>query len=68
MKKILIFAIAALLFAACSDSEKQLQKRAAELCQYIPDHELSEKSKPYMTADFYSVLDTMFNQLPEFEA
>ena len=68
MKKILIFAIAALLFAACSDSEKQLQKRAAELCQYIPDHELSEKSKPYMTADFYNVLDTMFNQLPEFEA
>ena len=49
MKKILIFAIAAFLFAACSDSEKQLQKRAAELCQYIPDHELSEKSKPYMT-------------------
>ena len=68
MKKILIFAIAALLFVACSDSEKQLQKRAAELCQYIPDHELSEKSKPYMTADFYNVLDTMFNQLPEFEA
>ena len=68
MKKILIFAIAALLFAACSDSEKQLQKRAAELCQYIPNHELSEKSKPYMTADFYNVLDTMFNQLPEFEA
>ena len=68
MKKILIFAIAAFLFAACSDSEKQLQKRAAELCQYIPDHELSEKSKPYMTTDFYNVLDTMFNQLPEFEA
>lgn len=68
MKKILIFALAALLFAACSDSEKQLQKRAAELCQYIPNHELSEKSKPYMTADFYNVLDTMFNQLPEFEA
>lgn len=68
MKKILIFAIAALLFAACSDSEKQLQKRAAELCQYIPDHELSEKSKPYMTDEFYAVLDTVFNQLPEFEA
>ena len=68
MKKILIFALAALLFAACSDSEKQLKKRAAELCQYIPDHELLEKSKDYMTADFYAVLDTMFNQLPEFEA
>ena len=52
MKKILFFAIVALLLAACQDSPKQLQKRAAELCQYIPDHELSEKSKDYMTADF----------------
>ena len=68
MKKILILALAALMLAACSDSEKQLKKRAAELCQYIPDHELLEKSKDYMTADFYAVLDTMFNQLPEFEA
>ena len=68
MKKILVFALAALLFAACSDSEKKLKERAAELCQYIPDHELLEKSKGYMTADFYAVLDTMFNLLPEFEA
>ena len=68
MKKILTFALAALMFAACTDSEKQLKERAAELCQYIPDHELLEKSKDYMTADFYAVLDTMFNQLPEFEA
>ena len=68
MKKILVFAFAALMFAACSDSEKQLKERAAELCKYIPDHELLEQSKDYMTADFYTVLDTMFNQLPEFEA
>ena len=68
MKKILILAFAALMFAACSDSEKQLKERAAELCKYIPDHELLEKSKDYMTADFYAVLDTMFNHLPEFEA
>jgi len=68
MKKILIFALAALMFAACSDSEKQLKERAAELCKYIPDHELLEQSKDHMTADFYAVLDTMFNQLPEFEA
>ena len=60
--------LAAMLLAACTDSQKQLQKRAAELCKYIPDHELLEKSKDYMTADFYAVLDTMFNQLPEFEA
>ena len=68
MKKILVFAIAALMFAACSDSQKQLKERAAELCKYIPDHELLEQSKDYMTADFYAVLDTMFNHLPEFEA
>ncbi|MBR4917844.1 MAG: hypothetical protein IKZ52_01330 [Bacteroidales bacterium] len=68
MKKILTITLAALLLAACTDSEKQLQKRAAELCKYIPDHELLEQSKDYMTADFYAVLDTMFNQLPEFEA
>lgn len=68
MKKILIIALAALLFAACTNNEKKLRERAAELCQYIPDHELLEKSKDYMTADFYAVLDTMFNHLPEFEA
>ncbi|MBR4219461.1 MAG: hypothetical protein IKR71_10535 [Bacteroidales bacterium] len=67
MKKLLLIAFAALLLAACQDSEKQLRQRAAELCQYIPDHELQEAAKPYMTADFYAVLDTMFNRLPEFE-
>ena len=68
MKKIAILIIAALLFAACNNNEKQLRDRATELCQYIPDHELLEKSKDYMTADFYAVLDTLFHQLPEFEA
>ncbi len=68
MKKIAILIIAALLFAACNNSETQLKERAAELCKYIPDHELLEQSKDYMTADFYAVLDTLFHQLPEFEA
>ena len=63
-----IIILAAVLLAACGDSEKQLEKRAAELCQYIPDHELLEKSKGYMTEDFYAVLDTLFYRLPEFEA
>ena len=57
-----------LLFTACGDNEKQLKERAAELCRYIPDHELREESRDYMTEDFYNVLDTMFNLLPEFEA
>ena len=68
MRKISSIILAALLLAACTNSEEQLRKRAFELCQYIPDHELLEKSKGYMTEDFYNVLDTMFNHLPEFEA
>ena len=68
MKKTIFVLAAVILLTACSDSEKQLRERAAELCKYIPDHELLEQSKDYMTEDFYCVLDTMFNQLPEFEA
>ena len=45
-----------------------LEERAAELCAYIPDHELLEKSRNYMTPDFYAVLDTMFYRLPQHEA
>ena len=60
--------MATILLTACGDSEKQLRERAAELCKYIPDHELREESRDHMTEDFYCVLDTMFNQLPEFEA
>ena len=59
---------AALLLTACGDSEQQLKERAAELCKYIPDHTLPEQSHDYMTKDFYAVLDTMFNHLPNHEA
>ncbi len=58
----------AMLMAACGNQEARLKERAAELCKYIPDHELREESREYMTEDFYNVLDTMFNHLPEFEA
>ena len=68
MKKIIFILAAIMLMTACGDNEKQLQERAAELCKYIPDHELREASRDYMTVDFYNVLDTMFNHLPEFEA
>ena len=70
MKQILTFILAAVLLAACSNgnTEETLKKRATELCQYIPDHELLEQSKDFMTEDFYAVLDTMFNYLPEHEA
>lgn len=68
MKQIVTIILAAVLLAACGNIEQQLQERAAELCQYIPDHQLNPESKPFMTEDFYAVLDTMFNHLPEEEA
>ena len=55
------------MLTACGDNERQLRERAEELCIYIPDHELQEQSRDYMTEDFYNVLDTMFNHLPEHE-
>ena len=67
MKQIMTIILAALLLAACVDKKQQLQERAAELCQYIPDHQLNPEAKSYMTPDFYAVLDTMFNYLPEEE-
>jgi hypothetical protein len=69
MKRIIFtLCTAALLLTACSSSEEQMKKRAGELCRYIPDHELLERSKDYMTEDFYALLDTMFYRLPEHEA
>lgn len=65
-KPVISLLCTALLLAACTGT-KELRRRAAELCEYIPDHELLEQSKDYMTSDFYAVLDTMFN-LPEHEA
>ena len=60
MKKILYTLLAVLTLTACTNTEEQLKQRANELCAYIPDHELLEKSRDYMTTDFYAVLDTMF--------
>jgi len=67
MRRILFYTLLAVVFAACQKSQT-LEERAAELCAYIPDHELLEKSRDYMTPDFYAVLDTMFYRLPAHEA
>ncbi len=67
LKRLFFIAIAAWLMTACANKEEQLKERAAALCQYIPDHKLPEESEHFMTADFYAVLDTMFNHLPESE-
>lgn len=64
----LLILCAAALLIGCNTSEQQLRERAAELCQYIPDHELLERSENFMTPDFYALLDTMFYRLPEHEA
>ena len=67
MRRILFLTLLAVALAACQKSQT-LEERAAELCAYIPDHELLEKSRDYMTEDFYAVLDTMFYHLPQHEA
>lgn len=67
MKQTLTITLAALLLATCTSNDKKLKQRAEELCRYIPDHELLERSQEFMTADFYAVLDTMFNHLPDEE-
>jgi len=67
MKRILFCLAIAVTLAACQKSQT-LEERAAELCAYIPDHELLEESRDYMTEDFYAVLDTMFYRLPQHEA
>ena len=67
MRRILFYTLLTVTLAACQKSQT-LEERAAELCAYIPDHELLEKSRDYMTPDFYAVLDTMFYRLPQHEA
>ncbi|MBO7489263.1 MAG: hypothetical protein J6T88_03195 [Bacteroidales bacterium] len=67
MKKIFFIVSVIMLVVACSNKETQMKERAMELCKYIPDHEMLEQSKDFMTEDFYAVLDTMFN-LPNHEA
>ena len=67
MRNVLFCLVLVVVFAACQKTQT-LEERSAELCAYIPDHELLEKSRDYMTEDFYAVLDTMFYRLPQHEA
>ena len=57
---IVILTVTLLTFAACNNTAEQLKQRANQLCAYVPNHELLERSRDYMTTDFYAVLDTMF--------
>ena len=67
MRNSIFCVVLAVVLAACQKSQT-LEQRAAELCAYIPNHELLDKSRDYMTPDFYAVLDTMFYRLPAHEA
>lgn len=60
------FFLCSITFTSCNKTDEDLNSIALELCQYIPDHVLLERSKDFMTSDFYALLDTMFN-LPEHE-
>ena len=69
MKKIIAVAVAAMMAiivpSSCSHkpqagttaeiSQQQLMERAAELCQYIPDHELRAGSEAYLTVSFSTI-------------
>ena len=67
MRNSIFCVVLAVVLAACQKSQT-LEQRAAELCAYIPNHELLDKSRDYMTPDLYAVLDTMFYRLPAHEA
>lgn len=79
MRKIAIWICAAMMLVGCGNSgsgtgrgraagqdvdEQQLRARAEELCGYVPYHEDLERSRGYLTEEFYNVLDTMFH-LPD---
>lgn len=63
MKKILIYA-SILLVTACNNSVRIIEKEAMGLCKHIPDIECLEESRPYLTEDYYNLLDEMVN-LPD---
>lgn len=63
-KRCLLFSfliIIVLFCVSCHNGDEALKERAAQLCQYIPDHELKPEAKDFMTEDFYDVLSAAFN-------
>ena len=53
-----------MLLTACNNSVKSIEKQAMELCKHIPDTERLAESRPYLTEDYYNLLDEMVN-LPD---
>ena len=50
------------LLTSCNSTHRELTQRAAELCGYIPNVESLERSKAYLTADYYAALELMIAQ------
>lgn len=67
MKKIISILFIAIIIISCNNNKEKLLERATILCNFIPDHELVDESEKYLTKDFYAVLDSMFNYLPDDE-
>ncbi len=57
-----------LMMISCVGTRDSLSQRAGVLCAHIPDQQQLELSREYLTKDFFSILDTLFNGLPEHEA
>lgn len=50
------------LLISCNPSHRELTQRALELCRYIPDPECLERSKGYLTDEYFSTLELMISQ------
>lgn len=58
----LIVPICGMIMTACSTSNDELERRALELCAYVPIPDDLERSRPYLTDDFFDLLDETFTQ------
>ena len=56
------------VLSACGGADSKLRTRATELCAHIPTPQSLNESRGYLTPDFYNVLDTLYNRLPQHEA
>ena len=59
----LVICALALTIAAvsCGNAHKGLKKRVLEMCGHIPDPERLERSKGFLTDDYYALLEEMVN-------
>ena len=51
-----------LLLASCRSGNLELKRRVVELCPYIPNPECLERSRDYLSEDYYNALEQMISQ------